>query len=79
MSGPPGHLWPRGFKKTMALELHLERIARIHQAVTGTKGIVDILAQRTACAKVWLDVLGAMRRSESLGHRRAPRLVWIEH
>lgn len=42
----------------MALGLHLEGIARINQAVTGSEGSMGILAQGTACAKAWLEVLG---------------------
>lgn len=53
-------LGPRGMM--MALELQFEGIARVHQALTGSRGTMDILAQRTAFAKAWLDVLGGSEK-----------------
>lgn len=52
----------------MALGLRLEGIARIYQALTGSEGAMGILAQGTACAKAWLEVLGG---SEKLGVSRS--------
>lgn len=51
-----------------ALGLHLEGIARIHQALTGSEGAMGILAQGTACAKALLEVLGS---SEKVGVSRS--------
>lgn len=42
----------------MTLELHLDGVAGIHQALTGSTAKMGIWAQATACAKAWLDVLG---------------------
>ena len=49
LSGPLRQLWPRGFKKSMTLELHLHGVTRIHQALTGSMGKMGIWAQATAC------------------------------